>query len=130
MIIALDFDGTVVSHQYPDIGQDLGAVPWLLRLQEAEHRIVLETMRDGDELEQAVAWLTERGVHVETLEQAHERQNWTTSSKLHAHLYIDDRGACMPLTWLDGEKRPCVDWIVLGKWLEDTGIIDYETEAA
>lgn len=124
LIIAVDFDGTIVSHQYPDIGQDLGAVPYLKRLQEAGHRLVLETMRDGEELDAALDWLQEQDVRVETLLEAHEKQNWTSSSKLHAHLYIDDRGACVPLQWLDGEKRPCMDWEEMGVWLAEHGFFD------
>ena len=47
MIIAIDFDGTCVTHEYPYIGKDIGAVPVLQRLVKAGHELILWTMRSG-----------------------------------------------------------------------------------
>lgn len=123
-IIALDFDGCVVTHAYPEIGKDAGAIPWLERLQAAGHKIVLHTMRDNETLAEAVTWLRDRGVIVDTLTDAMHAQKWSRSQKLHANLYIDDMGAGMPLKWLEGEKRPVVDWDALGAWLDEYGWLD------
>ena len=48
MIIAVDFDGTCVSHEYPKVGKDIGAVPVLKALVEIGHKIILNTMRSGE----------------------------------------------------------------------------------
>lgn len=62
MVIAVDFDGTVVTHRYPQIGMDIKAVPVLKKIVDAGHQIVLHTMRSGKELEEAVAWFTENEI--------------------------------------------------------------------
>lgn len=56
MIIAVDFDGTVVSHEYPHIGEDIGAVPVLKELVAAGHKLILYTMRSGRLLDEARMW--------------------------------------------------------------------------
>lgn len=45
MVIAVDFDGTCVTHEFPKIGKDIGAIPVLRKLVEKEHQIILYTMR-------------------------------------------------------------------------------------
>ena len=45
MFIAIDFDGTCVTHDYPEVGKDIGAVPVLKRLIDAGHKLILHTMR-------------------------------------------------------------------------------------
>lgn len=61
MVIAVDFDGTCVTHEFPEIGKEIGAVPVLQFLVNQGHQIVLNTMRsprDGhrDVLGEAVHW--------------------------------------------------------------------------
>ena len=56
MIIAVDFDGTCVKHAYPKIGEDIGAVPVLKEMVRQGHQIVLNTMRSGDLLQEAMDW--------------------------------------------------------------------------
>ena len=60
MILNIDFDGTVVTHAFPEIGDDIGAVPVLKALVENGHQLILFTMRsdnkDGNYLTQAVNW--------------------------------------------------------------------------
>ena len=41
--IAVDFDGTVVTHAYPHIGMDAGAVPVLRELVRNDCRLILLT---------------------------------------------------------------------------------------
>jgi len=48
MDINIDFDGSVVTHEYPHVGQDIGAVPVLQKLVENGHRLILFTMRSAD----------------------------------------------------------------------------------
>lgn len=40
-LIAVDFDGTVVTHAYPEIGDDAGAVPVLKELTDNGCRLIL-----------------------------------------------------------------------------------------
>jgi hypothetical protein len=54
MIIAIDFDGTCVTHEYPYIGKDIGAVPVLKELVSSGHQLILFTMRSGKELNDAI----------------------------------------------------------------------------
>ena len=45
MYIAIDFDGTCVTHEYPNIGKDIGAIPVLKQLVKDGHKLILYTMR-------------------------------------------------------------------------------------
>ena len=56
MTIAIDFDGTCVTHEYPEIGRDLGATTTLKTLVDNGHKLVLLTMRSGRTLENAKHW--------------------------------------------------------------------------
>ena len=53
MYIAVDFDGTCVTHDYPRIGKEIGATKVLKRLVEAGHKLILNTMRSGKELQES-----------------------------------------------------------------------------
>lgn len=61
-IIAIDFDGTMVAHDYPNVGHDIGAVPVIKKLMAARHSIILFTMRTGDQLKDAVNWCDNHGI--------------------------------------------------------------------
>ena len=56
LCIAIDFDGTCVTHEYPYIGQDVGAVPVLRELVEQGHNLILYTMRSGKLEKEAIQW--------------------------------------------------------------------------
>ena len=45
MVIAIDFDGTCVTHDFPAVGKDIGAVPVLKMLVDSGHQLILYTMR-------------------------------------------------------------------------------------
>lgn len=95
MIIAVDFDGTIVEHKYPEIGRELPfAIETLKKLQKERHRIILWSVREGKLLQDAIDFCRERGLEFyavnsnyaeETLESTHY------SRKLKADLFIDDR---------------------------------------
>lgn len=111
MIVAIDFDGTVVSHDYPRIGKDIGAVPVLKSMVSQGHRLVLNTMRSGKELEEAVRWFEENDIPLYGVNKTPGQRRWTTSPKVHAHLYIDDCGYGIPLKEDPSvSPRPFVDW--------------------
>ena len=60
--IAIDFDGTVVTHAYPEIGEDAGAAPVLKELTDNGCRLILYSMRHGKLLDRAVEWFRVRGI--------------------------------------------------------------------
>ena len=64
MLIAVDFDGTIVTHEYPRIGKEIPfAIDTLKRLQQyPDYQLVLWTVREGQELEEAVEFCRQRGL--------------------------------------------------------------------
>lgn len=115
MIIAVDFDGTVVRHEYPKVGEDCpDAVRVLKRLTDAGHHLILFTMRSGNLLEDAVIWFKDRDIPLYGVQTNPDQKSWTTSPKAHADLYIDDSslGAIITADILNGQimGRPYIDW--------------------
>ena len=63
MIIAVDFDGTIVTHEYPEIGREIPfAIKTLKMLANDGHKLILWSVREGELLEDAVNWCRERGL--------------------------------------------------------------------
>ena len=111
MIIAIDFDGTVVTHEYPKIGKPIGAELVLKSWVKSGHKLVLNTMRSGKELEEAIEWFKEREIPLYGVNSTPGQRRWTASPKVYAHLYIDDCAYGIPLK--EDPKlssRPFVDW--------------------
>lgn len=90
MEIAIDFDGTVVKHAYPLIGEDIGAWPVIKELVDKGHRIILFTMRSGDPLDEAIDLFRFKDIPLYGVNKNPTQKNWTRSPKAYAHLYIDD----------------------------------------
>lgn len=119
-IVGVDFDGTLVEHQYPRIGPEVaGAFEWLHRLQGAGVRLMLWTMRDNQTLTEAVVYCASRGIQFWGVNVNPEQAGWTSSRKQFAHLYIDDAAAGCPLTTREGVERPFADWNVIGPMVWD-----------
>ena len=95
MIIAVDFDGTIVEHKYPEIGNERPFATYTLRkLIEDRHRLILWTVRRGKELQEAVDWCKERGVEFYAVNRnfpEEEVDNDKGYCKIDAELFIDDR---------------------------------------
>lgn len=108
-IIGLDFDGTVVSHEYPNIGKYIGAEVVLLKLRDKGVLFVLNTMRSGYELKQAVEWFSSRNIPLYGINENPDQKSWTSSPKVYAHLYIDDAALGAPLIY-EKNQRPYIDW--------------------
>lgn len=118
--ITLDFDGTVVMHKYPHIGEDIGAVPVLKKLVEHGHRLILFTMRSGKSLDDAVEWFKTNKIPLFGIQENPENVEWTTSPKPHSDLIIDDICLNIPLV-NDGQNRPYVDWFRVDSLLRKIG---------
>lgn len=109
MIIAIDFDGTCVTHEYPNVGRDIGAPPVIKKLFDRGDKIILFTMRSGKELDDAVNWFKSIGVELFGVNENPEQHTWTSSPKPYAHLYIDDAALGVPLI-RDPHGRAYVNW--------------------
>lgn len=121
--IAIDFDGTLVDHIFPEVGNPVpGAVEWVKKFKEAGAVLILWTMRcdggDYDYLTDAINYCKANGLEFDYYNE--HPQNWTTSPKVYAHRYIDDANACCPLK--DNPRmggRPFVDWDIVGPAIYD-----------
>ncbi len=93
MIIAVDFDGTIVEHEFPYIGKPIPfAIEALKKIQEDGHKLILWTVREGKFLEEAINYCKERGLefYAENKNQRDE-ELLSMPRKLVADLFIDDR---------------------------------------
>ena len=117
--VAVDFDGTLVKHDFPDIVAEVpGAFVWLRRWKEAGAMLILWTMRSdgqkyGPVLSQAVEYCRVRGVLFDGVNEGPGDREWTESPKVYAHRYVDDAACGCPLQCYPGH-RPVVDWDVVG----------------
>ena len=96
MIIAVDFDGTIVTHEYPKIGKEIPfATQTLKMLINDGHRLILWSVREGQLLEDAVKWCRERGLEFYAVNKDYPEEekanNNHFSRKLKADMWIDDR---------------------------------------
>lgn len=96
MNIAVDFDGTIVTHEYPKIGKEIPfAIETLKKLQrEGHHTLILWTVREGKLLEEAVEYCRSRGLEFYAINSdIPEEIEWEGggSRKLAVDLFIDDR---------------------------------------
>ena len=94
MIIAVDFDGTIVEHKYPKIGREIPfAIQTLKLLQREGHKLILWTVRDGKELDDALRFCQQRGLEFYAVNRNFPDENFSenTSRKIAVDIYIDDR---------------------------------------
>lgn len=120
MIICVDFDGTVVEHEYPRIGREVpGAFDWMKKWQDAGARLILWTMRcdsesSGDVLTRAIDFCAANGVTFWGVN-CNPEQSWSNSPKAYAHIYVDDAAFGCPLVdKCEDGFRPYVDWEKVG----------------
>jgi hypothetical protein len=92
--IAVDFDGTMVEHRYPEIGKEKPfAFETLRALQKEGHRLILWTIRSGAELDTAVEYCRKQGVEFYAINKSYPEEEFSASDsrKIEADIYIDDR---------------------------------------
>ena len=123
LYIAVDFDGTCVTHEDPYIGQDVGAVPVLKELVEQGHSLILYTMRSGKLEKEAIAWFKENEIPLYAVNTNPNQKKWTKSPKVHADVYIDDGALGVPLVRSMTTSRPYVDWVKVREWLVNEGFL-------
>lgn len=130
MIIAIDFDGTCVTHEYPQIGKDIRAIPILKKLVENGHKLILWTMRGNkpqeeiNTLQAAVDWFKENEIELWGINENPDQKSsgWSNSNKQYAQLYIDDAALGCPLIYPEN-NRPYVNWNSIKEYLFETGIL-------
>lgn len=142
MDVCIDFDGSCLTHEYPSLGKDIGAVPVLKRLVKNGHNLILWTMRSdgqvdqllengfqihaGDFLTQAVEWFKENDIPLYGIQRNPEQDIWTSSPKAYAQLYLDDAALGCPLKFDEKlSRRPFIDWVRVEKMLEEMTILKY-----
>ncbi len=100
--IAVDFDGTVVEHKYPEIGKEmLFAFSTLKALQQKGHKLILWTIRTGKLLDEAVAYCKQNGIEFYAVNKNYpeEELDANTSRKLNVDIFIDDRNVGGFIGW-------------------------------
>lgn len=138
LILGVDFDGTVVTHKFPEVGQDApNAAEVLKEFQDMGFIICLNTMRSDKNcydpvggklvpsgmgkkmglstvLEDAIDWFDRNGIKLSGVNTSPGQKLWTDSPKVYASHYIDDAAVGTPMITLsNGEK--CVDWLKIKK---------------
>ena len=102
LILAIDFDGTIVEDAYPKIGKPrIFAFETLKRFQEDGHRLILWTYRSGIKLEEAVQFCEDNGINFYAVNKSfpEEQFDYSKSRKIYADLFIDDRNIGGVLGW-------------------------------
>ena len=124
--IAIDFDGTIVTHEYPYIGRDLPYVKEVIKtLVDNGHKLFLYTMRDGDQLEDAIKYCEFNNLNFIGYNKS--PQQFSTSPKQYASVYIDDAALGCPVIFDPTvSDRPYVNWSAVAKWCADRMLITYE----
>ena len=138
-IIGVDCDGTCVTHEFPNIGEEIGAAKVLKRITDKGHKLILFTMRSdienptsddynihksgGKYLTEAVEWFKKHDIPLYGINENPSQHTWTTSPKPYCHIYIDDAALGCPLYWEKDGSRPYVDWVEVEKELEFRSII-------
>lgn len=140
MEICIDFDGTCTTHDFPEVGKDIGAAPVLKKLVEAGHNLILFTMRSdvekvdtsnspelhpepGNYLTDAINWFNKNEIPLYGIQSNPTQKTWTTSPKAYGHLYIDDAALGCPLVYPMNGNRPFVDWVEVEKILINSKLI-------
>lgn len=145
MEIVLDFDGTVVTHAFPEIGEEIGAVPVLRKLVKNGHKLILFTMRSdvtnpksededivclpGQYLTDAVNWFKKNDIPLYGIQTNPNQHHWTSSPKAYGQIIIDDTALGAPLTVnLLKSKRAYIDWQMVEYFLTKQGLLQKPKE--
>ena len=148
MIIAVDFDGTCVTHDFPNVGKNIGAEIVLRKLSDKGHKIILYTMRShpsektekaetsgmipatNDCLQDAIDWFEKYNIPLYGVNNNPSQHSWTDSPKVYANMYIDDAALGIPLVYNDmsfmydsSMMRPYVSWVRVSEMLWRAGIL-------
>jgi hypothetical protein len=109
-IIAIDFDGTIVTHDYPRVGLPVPYAKEVINMLAANgHKCFLWTMRDNKTLEDAKKYCKDNDIKLQCYNQSPDQ--FSNSPKQYATIYIDDAALGCPTSYEHGlSYRPFVDW--------------------
>jgi hydroxymethylpyrimidine pyrophosphatase-like HAD family hydrolase len=102
LIIAVDFDGTIVEDAYPEIGNPkIFAFETLKELNKDGHRLILWTYRNGHRLQEAVDFCSKKGIEFYAVNKNYPEEDFEgkVSRKINADIFIDDRNIGGMLGW-------------------------------
>lgn len=95
MVYAIDFDGTLCTNAFPEIGNPKWKVIELcILLKKNGHKLILWTCRAEKYLEAAVNWSAEHGIEFDSINDAlpEQKEKWNNETrKIWADCYIDDK---------------------------------------
>lgn len=120
--VAIDFDGTIVEHAYPEIGKEkLFAFETLREMQKKGFRLILWTYRTGKELDEAVEFCRERGIEFYAVNKNYPEEVYdgTSGRKIDADIYIDDRNIGGFPGWSEIWKMLDADFVKHQKKMEE-----------
>lgn len=126
-VFGIDFDGTCVMHDFPQIGADCpGAVDTLKWIIANGGKLVLNTMRCNDEirayLTESINWFYNNDIPLYGKNENPEQKSWTTSPKVYANIYVDDSALGCPLSFDEKlSNRSFVNWSAVKAILEYYG---------
>ncbi len=103
MIIAIDFDGTIHTGQWPEIGAPAPyAIEVMKKLKADGHTLIIWTSRDGDRLIEAINWLLCHDIPFDRVNDNDPDKTalyGSNSRKVYAHCYVDDKQVGGLPTW-------------------------------
>ena len=107
LIIAIDFDGTIVEDAYPRIGNPMiFAFETMKKLQSEGHRLILWTYRSDIKLQEAVDFCKQQGLEFYAINKSYPEEEFDdkVSRKIHANLFVDDRNIGGFIGWTKVHK--------------------------
>lgn len=132
--IAVDFDGTIVEHKYPEIGKEvMFAFNTLRALQEQGHQLILWTYRSGQELHEAVEYCRRNGVEFYAVNASYPEEEFDEdydSRKIDADIFIDDRNIGGLPSWgeiyqmINPNENPTLEEEIKSLAQSKSGILD------
>ncbi len=135
MFISVDFDGTCVTHEFPQTGKNIGAEIVLRALANAGHKIICVSMRSGehkdtvgvDTVKAIEDWFKKENVDLYAINDNPAQTSFSNSRKVFAHIYIDDQFLGCPLIEnAQYSRRAFVDWSGVTYYLFADGFLSGE----
>ena len=125
LIIAIDFDGCIVEHDFPRIGAPVPGAEEVIRLMiGAGHRPILWTCRSNYHLLEAIDYVRNTlGLDLHGWNSNRLNDEYPGSPKLYADTYIDDKGLGCPLVFPPSGGRPYVNWPEVRQYLIGRGVL-------
>jgi hypothetical protein len=116
LIIAVDFDGTIVFDEFPFIGEPVPESVKILKLLKKEgHKLILLTCREGDHLVAACRWLAAQGLEFDAVNENLPGLSWEPRKVLYDAL-VDDRAVACPMRYMIDGRR-CPDWRAVARYI-------------